>query len=206
MNSQTPISSHHTTQRFKQVPKPTRDCMPMQKPEASLNDPPFDNFLFRVGAYSHFRQEVLYQASLAKLIRSHSRYKYLLMAHNQDQCRALGRLIGSPTDQPLKSLINSYFKGFIEAISKPASRKNHTNALLHILDYLKGKLPLTARDHIIKIIHNYNKGLIPLATPLSLLKHGSAYIKDQRYLDPYPKKLALYFNHSPMLTSKASKL
>ena len=180
---------------FAKALKAQYPLMPIEE-EGRLHDNKlFDNFLLRVYAYHNFRKEVLEQSSLHNLMIFHSRYKYLLMAHNQDQCRALGRLLGTHKHGSVETLTHTYFRSFIEALSKPASRKNHTNALFHILGYLKGNLPAVAREHIVEIIHNYNKGLIPLTTPLTLLKHhliqhGSTYIKDQRYLEPYPEKIS----------------
>ena len=169
--------------------------MPIEEANRLNDDQLFDNFLLRVYAYSNFKREVLECPSLHHLMVFHSRYKYLLMAHNQDKARALGRLLGTYDGGSLETLIEDYFSTFTEAISKPASRKNHTNALFHILGYLKHNLSPLAREHIVTIIHNYNKGLIPLTTPLTLLKHylmqyGSDYIKKQRYLEPYPEKIS----------------
>lgn len=169
--------------------------MPIEEEGRLHDDQSFDNFLLRVYAYSNFKKEVLECPSLHHLMVFHSRYKYLLMAHNQDKTRALGRLLGTYDGGSLETLIDDYFSAFIEALSKPASRKNHTNALFHILGYLKHNLSPVAREHIVTIIHNYNKGLTPLTTPLTLLKHylmqhGSDYIKEQRYLEPYPEKIS----------------
>jgi uncharacterized protein YbgA (DUF1722 family)/uncharacterized protein YbbK (DUF523 family) len=179
---------------FAKALKEQYPLMPVEEEGRLHDDGLFDNFVMRVYAYSNFKREVLDQPSLHELMVFHSSYKYLLMAHNQDKCRALGRLLGSNKGAQLTELINSYFCDFMEALSKPASRKNHTNALFHILGYLKGNLTSVALEHIIEIIHNYNKGLTPLTTPLTLLKHhliqyGSDYIKHQRYLEPYPEKI-----------------
>ena len=180
---------------FAKALKEQYPLMPIEEEGRLHDDKLFDNFVLRVYAYSNFRKEVLEQPSLHKLMVFHSRYKYLLMAHNQDKCRTLGRLLGANKNESLEELTHTYFSSFIEALSKPASRKNHANALFHILGYLKGNLSSMGREHIVEIIHNYNKGLTPLTTPLTLLKHhlmqhGSAYIKDQRYLEPYPEKIS----------------
>jgi len=169
--------------------------MPIEEEGRLHDDKLFDNFVLRVYAYSNFKREVLAQPSLHHLMAFHSSYKYLLMAHNQDMCRDLGRLLGVHKSGPLEELIIGYFTGFIDALSKPASRKNHTNALFHILGYLKNNLSPMAREHIVTVIHKYNKGLTPLTTPLTLLKHhlmqhGCDYIKEQRYLEPYPEKIS----------------
>ncbi len=88
---------------------------------------------------------------------------------------------------------------FMVALSTPANKNNHTNTLLHILGYLRTSVPSTARQQIAEVISKYHKGLLPLVTPLTLLKHyldqyGSSYIRKQRYLAPYPEALCLANN------------
>jgi len=184
---------------FAKALKKQYPLMPIEE-EGRLHDSKlFDNFLLRVYAYNNFKKDVLEHPSLNHLMVFHSRYKYILMAHNQDQCRVLGRLLGSHKNGSLEALIDGYFNGFIEAISKPASRKSHTNALFHILGYLKDKIAPMATEHIVTVIHNYHNGLTPLTTPLTLLKHhlmqhGCEYIKQQRYLEPYPEKISPMVN------------
>lgn len=179
---------------FAQALQKKYPLMPIEE-EGRLNDPKlFDNFVVRVYAYHHFREEVLQEPSVHKLIEFHSRYKYLLMAHDQKQYRQLGRLLGSTKKLPLNELTDLYFKDFMQALSTPASKQNHANTLLHILGYLKESVPSAARQHIVETIHKYRLGFFPLTTPLTLLKHyldqyGSEYIKKQRYLEPYPEDM-----------------
>ena len=179
---------------FAQALKEQYPLMPIEE-EGRLHDPKlFDNFVVRVYAHHNFRNEVLAAPTRHKLIAFHSSYKYLLMAHNQQQCKKLGQLIAAGERQPIKELVDNYFKQFMAALAKPASKKNHTNALLHILGYLKKTVPSAARQHIAETILKYQQGIFPLTTPLTLLKHyleqyGSSYIKDQRYLDPYPESI-----------------
>ncbi|MFT7558334.1 MAG: hypothetical protein ACI93R_000228 [Flavobacteriales bacterium] len=168
--------------------------MPIEE-EGRLHDPKlFDNFVVRVYAYHNFRNEVLAEPSVHKLIEFHSRHKYLVMAHNQAQYRSLGHLLAAPKKVGVQELVETYFKNFMQALSKPASKENHTNALLHILGYLKHTVPSPARQNITETIHKYRLGIIPLTTPLTLLNHyldqyGSDYIKSQSYLAPYPESM-----------------
>lgn len=185
------VHKTRTTGLFTQALMTAYPYMPIEE-EGRIHDPKiFDNFIARVYAYHNFRTEVLKAPSLHKLINFHSRYKYLLMAHDQTQYRQLGQLLAGQKNLNLKQLMDRYLAGFMEALSKPASKKNHTNTLLHILGYLKNSVPSKARAHILQTIDKYQKGIFPLATPLTLLKHyldqyGSDYIKSQHYLDPYP--------------------
>lgn len=169
--------------------------MPIEEEGRLNNAKLYDNFLLRVYAYKNFRNEVLGELSISNLMLFHRSYKYLLMAHDQNQCRALGRLIGAHVNGSLEELADRYFTGFIKTLSKPASRKNHTNAMFHILGYLKKSISAEAKEHIVVVIESYNNGLTPLPTPLTLLKHylmqhGSDYINEQRYLEPYPEKIS----------------
>jgi uncharacterized protein YbgA (DUF1722 family)/uncharacterized protein YbbK (DUF523 family) len=182
---------------FARALKEQNPLMPIEE-EGRLHDPRlFENFVLRVYAYHNFRKEVLIAPSLHKLIAFHSSYKYLLMAHNQTSYKKLGRLLGQPHNAlSLEEIIHNYLHEFMNAISKPANAKNHTNALLHMVGYLKRSIPSQARQHIVAVIQNYHQGLLPLITPLTLLKHyldqyGSSYIKSQRYLNPYPESIGL---------------
>ncbi|MFD2231308.1 YbgA family protein [Alkalimarinus sediminis] len=170
--------------------------MPIEE-EGRLHDAKlFENFVLRVYAYHHFRTEVLAAPSLNHLIAFHSSYKYVLMAHSQRAYKNLGRLLGNGKKHEINSLVDEYFHLFMGALSTPASKKSHTNALLHILGYLRKSVPSQARQNIVDVIIKYNKGVLPLITPLTLLKHyldqhGSEYIRSQRYLAPYPESLGL---------------
>ncbi len=179
---------------FAQALKEKYPHMPIEEEGRLHDDDLYDNFVMRVYAHHNFRKEVLAQPSLASLIKFHTSYKYVLMAHSQQEAKRLGRIIASQKSVPLKELISDYFAAFMQALSKPTNRGNHTNTLLHILGYLKKSVPSQARNHIVAAIFKYKDGITPLATPLTLLTHyltqyGSNYIKTQRYLQPYPESI-----------------
>ncbi|WP_281556882.1 DUF523 and DUF1722 domain-containing protein [Thalassomonas sp. RHCl1] len=179
---------------FAKALKKAYPSMPIEE-EGRLNDNKiFDNFVQRIYAYHNFRTEVMAQPGLHKLTQFHSSYKYLLMAHDQRKCRELGQLLASGKKMPLQQLTGRYLAQFMQALEQPASKKNHANALLHILGYIKKSLPSPAKQDILAVIDRYKSGITPLATPLALLshylnQHGSVYIKAQRYLNPYPQSM-----------------
>ncbi|MCR8921308.1 DUF523 and DUF1722 domain-containing protein [Dasania sp. GY-MA-18] len=165
--------------------------------EGRLHDPHLkENFILRVYAHHYFKQEVLSAPDHHALIQFHSRYKYILMAHNQELYRELGRILSNAQESEINALSQQYLKLFMQALSKPASHKNHSNTLLHILGYLKKTVPSEARQNIAEVIHKYRQNQLPLSTPITLLKHyieqyGTDYIKSQRYFEPYPEALCL---------------
>jgi uncharacterized protein YbgA (DUF1722 family)/uncharacterized protein YbbK (DUF523 family) len=189
----------HTTRRqgiFTEQLQKKYPLLPIEE-DGRLNDPRLrENFILRVYAHYNFRHEVQANLSLHSLIKFHSRYKYSLMAHHQVLYKKLGKMLSNIGDNSIEDVSNSYFKLFMQALAKPASVKNQTNTLLHILGYLKKSVSSESRIKIANIIHKYRQRKLPLITPITLLshyieQHGSLYIREQRYFNPYPEALGL---------------
>jgi uncharacterized protein YbgA (DUF1722 family)/uncharacterized protein YbbK (DUF523 family) len=165
--------------------------------DGRLNDPVLrENFLTRVFAYSAWQQ--LLQAGLTRraLTEFHSRYKYLLMAHNPVQYKTLGNLLGNMGQIDPKELGPRYFSELMTALSKCATRRTHTNVLQHISGYLKQVISAEDKQEVQHVIGQYLHGIVPLVVPLTLLKHHfrqhpDPYIAQQVYLQPHPENLSL---------------
>ncbi|MFL8986566.1 DUF523 and DUF1722 domain-containing protein [Pseudomonas sp. QLc11A] len=165
--------------------------------DGRLNDPVLrENFLTRVFAYSAWQQ--LRQEGLTRrgLTDFHSRYKYLLMAHNPVQYKALGHLLGSMGKNDPQELGPRYFSEMMAALKKCATRRTHTNVLQHISGYLKQAISREDKQEVQQLISQYHQGIVPLVVPLTLLKHHfrqhpDPYIAQQVYLQPHPENLSL---------------
>lgn len=165
--------------------------------EGRLNDALLrENFIARVFAYSDWKATVAGAPTADKIVKYHSRYKYLLMAHGQAPYRELGRMVAQAGVGDVMEFADRYISAFMAAITKPASRKGHANTLYHLVGYLREEVPGTIRQELVESIEEYRKGIVNLAVPVALLKHylkmhGSDYIKDQAYLAPYANDLGL---------------
>ena len=165
--------------------------------DGRLNDPVLrENFLTRVFAYSAWQQ--LLQEGLTRrgLTEFHSRYKYLLMAHNPVQYKILGNLLGNMRQTTPDELGPRYFSALMAALKKCATRRTHTNVLQHISGYLKQVISPEDKQEVQHIIGQYRQGIVPLVVPLTLLKHHfrqnpDTYIAQQVYLQPHPENLSL---------------
>lgn len=168
--------------------------------DGRLNDKHLrENFLMRVYAYHLFNKTVKHELGMKSLIKFHSFYKYVIMAHNQQEYKRLGRLLNGSYKGSFDEICEEYLTGFMQAIRKPATRKNHANVLQHIFGYLKESLSSEAKQDIVMLIEKYRTREINLITPLTLIRHylkqyGSKYINQQVYLQPYPAKLGLQNN------------
>jgi len=165
--------------------------------DGRLNDEGLrENFIMRVYAYKRLNKLRNDELTLHAIIKFHSRYKYVLMAHNHVAYKSLGVLLNGSSELKTDELFEVYSSQFMQAIAKPAKRLHHFNTLQHIFGYLKTSLTPEAKADIINVLERYRNLEVNLATPISLLNHyinqfGSEYIKRQYYLNPYPEKLGL---------------
>ncbi|APE29650.1 hypothetical protein BOX17_00970 [Halomonas aestuarii] len=170
--------------------------LPLEE-EARMNDAVLrENFITRVYAFDDWKRRVEAAPSYHALLQFHSRQKYLLMAHHVESYRELGRYLAESSRLPLQEAMTHYLQRFMAALGRPATRKTHTNALMHVLGYLKQAVDGETRQDLLAAIEDYRLGHVHLVVPIRLLKHyvkryGSEYIREQTYLDPHPYELGL---------------
>lgn len=174
-----------------------RPDLPVEE-EGRLHDPVLrENFITRVYAYADWQQLQAEGLSRGALIRYHSRYKYLLMAHNPQAYRALGQLLGTMSrDDDPQAIGTRYFGQLMQALRRCASRGTHCNVLQHLVGYLRDDLSIDDRSELQRLISEYQKGIVPLVVPMTLLKHHlhnhpDPYLLQQAYLNPHPASMGL---------------
>ncbi|MBZ0159746.1 MAG: DUF523 and DUF1722 domain-containing protein [bacterium] len=171
-------------------------ALPVEE-DGRLNDPILrENFIER--AFSRNRWRVLVRRGLSRrrLIQFHTAHKLLLRAHNEAAYRRLGKLVGSAGTIPDRELFDAYESEFHESLRTVATRKKHTNVLLHALGYLKNALDAIEKREVLATIEDFRQGLVPLVVPVALLRYGIRrhsveYLPGQLYFDPHPKELML---------------
>jgi len=158
-----------------------------------------ENFIARVYLY-HQWQCLLHQGLNASgLLQFHTSNKYLLMAHSQSAYKVLGKLL-SDLSGDLEGKAECYITALMQAMQRPANRRNHANVLHHLQGYYKKHMNSEQRQELAQVIEDYNKGLLPLLAPLTLLRHyqqqyPSDYLQGQRYWQPHPYRMGLRNDH-----------
>ena len=156
-----------------------------------LTDPSLrENFIARVFAYNDWQQ--LKQSGLShhKIIEFHSRYKYSLMAHSPSQYSELGQLLAHGHSD-IEALSERYFSLLMTSLTKIATRKTHTNVLMHLQGHLKKSLSSPEKQELASLIDRYRLAEIPLILQHHFSNHPDPYISKQAYLQPYPDDLSL---------------
>lgn len=167
--------------------------------DGRLNDPRLrENFITRVYAYHDWLTNVAVSLTAAHLIAFHTRYKYLLLAHQPAVYDSLGSFLADLSGK-IESKAAHYIEQFMQALQWPATRGNHSNVLRHIQGHFKRHLTSAERQELAGVIDDYQQSVVPLLAPLTLIRHYLAkypedYIAQQRYLQPYPDALALRYS------------
>lgn len=165
--------------------------------EGRLHDPVLrENFITRVYAYARWQTLRAGQPGKADVIAFHTRYKLILLAHNEAAYRRLGRMVAELKGRLSHDWLDSYASEFMAALKRKATRKRHVNVLQHIAGYFKRSLDSSDREELAALIDDYRLEKIPLVVPLTLLQHHlrrqpDAYLQQQYYFAPWPTELGL---------------
>ena len=155
-----------------------------------------ENFVNRVFVFHQWQCLCHEGLSAKKLIDFHSRHKYLVMASSVEAYQKLGRLLANLSGESMEDVAAIYSKELMAALTLRASRKGHTNVLLHLQGYFKNWVDSAERQALAAVIHQYRQGILPLMAPIVLIKHllvkfPNEYLSQQVYLNPHPELLAL---------------
>lgn len=165
--------------------------------EGRLNDPRLrESFIVRVFAYDRVTRLFEGRWKVGDVVAFQAREKLLLMAHAPEAQRRLGRIVAGAKQMERATLRDRYTEEFLAALAKPATVKRNVNALQHMLGYFRERLDANVRQQLRDSIEDYRQGLVPLVVPLTLVRHyvvllDVEYLRDQTYLQPHPKELAL---------------
>lgn len=167
--------------------------------DGRLHDPLLrENFVMRVMTYHQWLALLAEGLSVSGLMAFHRRHKFLLLAHNQKLYRELGPLIAKAGPAELPALAERYITDFMAALAHPASKKDHSNVLMHLQGFFKKALSREEKGELRGLIDQYRQGLVPLMAPLTLINHHLSrhpvpYLAEQSYLNPYPVDLKLRY-------------
>ncbi len=167
--------------------------------DGRLNDPVLkENFITRVFCLHDLYKSMDSEPTAGKIIAFHSRYKYTLMSHSPIGYKELGKLVAHVADYDIDEFFNIYRTKLMQTMAKRATRKKNTNVLMHLQGYFKKELDSPQKQALAQLIQEYNDGILPLLSPITLIKHylslyDNEYLRNQSFLNPYPQELKLRY-------------
>jgi len=165
--------------------------------EGRLNDLPLrENFIERVFAYQRVRRFFSRRWRAGDLVRFHTVHKLQLLAHSRTGYSELGRLVAEVKTRRPADVASSYETAFMRTLSRAATTGRHADVMMHIVGHLKRMIDAGDRQELLAAIDEHRRGLVPLIVPITLIRHHVRrheveYLRDQVYLDPHPRELAL---------------
>lgn len=165
--------------------------------EGRLNDAQLrENFLERVFGYHRLKSLMSERFKRGDWVKFHERNKFLLLSHSRTHYTQLGQLVARIADLSPKNFKEEYAKVYMATLALKTTPKKHSDALLHILGFLKKIIGSKEKADLVQAIENYRIGVHPLIVPMTLLNHYITvyevpYIHEQFYLNPHPADLSL---------------
>ena len=159
-----------------------------------------ENFIERIFALDRYRKGPGTEGTPKSLMRFQATHKLLIMSHQQQCARELGRLAASAQKRGFAETLRAYEDLLLRTLCLKATPAKHTNVLQHIQGYFKEYLGADEKRELGEIVSAYRAELVPLVVPVTLLRHYTRkydveYLKGQVYLDPHPLELKLR-NHA----------
>jgi uncharacterized protein YbgA (DUF1722 family)/uncharacterized protein YbbK (DUF523 family) len=155
-----------------------------------------ENFIERVFALARWREFLTENGSIGGLVEFHTKHKLLILSHSTTHYQELGRLVAGAKKFRMEKLIEEYQRQWMQALKLKATTKKNANVLMHMAGYFKKQLSSEEKAELLEIILLYQKELVPLIVPITLINHyvrkyHEPYLRDQYYLNPHPIELKL---------------
>jgi len=152
-----------------------------------------EHFLKRIFAFARLRA-LRRCVSMHALVRFHSAYKFLLMAHSERKMRELGRIVANTGKQNSRRVLESYTTTFQEALQPLPRTTSHINVLMHALGFFSKGLSGREKHHFLDVLGAHRHGRVPLQSVTSVLwswalRFDSAYLQEQVFFRPFPASL-----------------
>lgn len=167
-----------------------------------------EHFVERVFAYHRWCAFLDGSPGPGELVAFHAAHRLTLHAHSPALAKRLGRTVAEAGRGAFEARLSEYGAWFAECLRAPATMARHGEVLARLYGRIKGALPPEERREFVELIEGFRRGRIPLAVPLTLLRHHlrtrpDAWVLAQTYLAPYPEALRL---RSALLEPRASHL
>lgn len=195
-NEDNPMSENKGVGLFAKQIRKSFPYLPIEE-EGRLNDAWIkENFLMQVFAYEAIHKLMNSNPSKKNLVKFHTQYKYLIYSKSTESYKVLGNIVANHKRNNFIQVITEYKEEFLKTIMKKSSIKKTYNVLQHIVGYFKKQLTKEEKTLLHQSLDEFKKELIPLVTVIKLieiytLRFNVVYLKEQKFLNPYPKELAL---------------
>ena len=131
-------------------------------------------------------QEVKNENKIKQLVEFQAMNKYLIMTHNQEQLRVLGRIVASNKKIKLSEILIEYENNLRLALQSKPTIKTHSNVLLHIFGFFSNNFSDLEKDKFFELLDNYKNEKITIGNILAeihpiIYRFNKTYLASQTY-------------------------
>lgn len=155
-----------------------------------------ENFLMQVYSYGDLKELLKKEKKISTLVEFHTSYKYLIFSKSQNSYKALGKIVANSEKKDIEEIYKEYEEEFLKAIATKSTLNKTYNILLHIFGYFKKHITKEEKADILESLYDFKSRVIPLISVIKIFnlyinRFNIAYLRTQKFLNPYPAKLAL---------------
>lgn len=131
-------------------------------------------------------QEVKKENKIKQLVEFQAMNKYLIMTHNQEQLRVLGRIVASNKKIKLSEILIEYENNLRLALQSKPTIKTHSNVLLHIFGFFSNNFSDLEKDKFFELLDSYKNEKITIGNILAeihpiIYRFNKTYLASQTY-------------------------
>ena len=131
---------------------------------------------------------------MKEIVRFHSINKLLLMAYNQKEMRALGRVVATTQKLGFEEVARAYRDRFQAALARPPRYTSVINVFEHASGYFSKQLESREKKLFRSTLDRYRNKRVPMAAVTAMLRawivrFEEDYLMAQTFFEPYPMEL-----------------
>ena len=152
-----------------------------------------EHFLTKLYTMKAFKK-IQKEGKMKDLVKFHADNKYLYIAYDQNQSRALGRIVANHEKLKFQQVVKNYKDVLRLIFENPPKYTNYINSLIHIFGYFSQELNASEKTFILDSFEKYKENRVHLSVPVNLLKTYVLRFQDENLVDqsiwePFPEEL-----------------
>ena len=121
-----------------------------------------------------------------ELVEFQAMNKFLIMAHNQEQLKILGRIVASYKKIKFSEILNEYEKNLNICLEYKPTIKTHSNVIMHIFGFFSKEFTSLEKDKFFELLKDYKNEKIKIGDILAeihpiVFRFNKTYLASQTY-------------------------
>ena len=131
-------------------------------------------------------EDVKKNKKVKELVEFQAMNKFLIMAHNQEQLKILGRIVASYKKIKFLEILNEYEKNLNVCLEYKPTIKTHSNVIMHIFGFFSKEFTSLEKDKFFELLKEYKNRKIKIGDILAeihpiVFRFNKTYLASQTY-------------------------